>query len=185
MSTTPKHPFTDPPTQGPEPYSEFDAIPAPDVVEKSSDTTWQLWDDVRDRERARYADTAPMTAPGSPSLLDKADPAHPVAPLRPAVATSASGPEKLLEECRRNNRVCPLPAQWQEFDALLRARVQHDPRSSPVAPLSPRDWQGTTALAKRSIFRTVVDWAIDNTLTGEALRYLRALPEEHWHHIGD
>ncbi len=185
LMSTPKHPPTGASANGPDPYSEFDPIPQPEVVEKGTDTTWQLWDEVREREHARYADTQPMTVPGAPSLLSKPGAGQPGTPLRPTVKPGASGSDKLMEECKRNNRVCPLPAQWQAFDALLRSGAPVESRASLAAPLRPQDWKITTSLAKRSIFRTVADWAVANGLTGEALRFLRALPEDQWHHMGD
>lgn len=179
-----------PPPSGPapdraEPFDPFAPIPQPDVVEKSSETTWELWAEVRDKEHARYADTVPMTAPGAASPLTRPGALQPGAPIRPAAGTGATGLHKLLEECKRNNRVCPQPASWQRLDAMLREKARADALATLAKPLSPMDWRDTTSLAKRSIFRSVVDWAAANGLTEDALQFVRALPEDQWHHMGD
>jgi hypothetical protein len=43
----------------------------------------------------------------------------------------------------------------------------------------------TTALAKRLMFRAVIDWAGTHGVVEPALKFVRALPEEQWHHMGD
>jgi len=169
---------------GTEPFDPFAPIPQPDVVEKSSETTWELWNDVRDKEHARYADTVPMTVPGVLSPLARPG-AQPGAPIRPAVGTGATGLGKLLEECKRNNRVCPQPVQWQRLDAMLRLKAHAGALATLASPLSPIDWRTTTSLAKRSIFRSVIDWAAAHALIEDALQFVRALPEDQWHHMSD
>jgi hypothetical protein len=166
-----------------EPFDPFAPIPQPDVVEKSSETTWELWNDVRDKEHTRYADTVPMTVPGAPSPLTR--PGAHGGPLRPAAAAGATGLAKLVEECKRNNRVCPQPVQWQRLDGMLRAKSPANAPATLASPLSPIDWRNTTSLAKRLIFRSVIDWAAANALTEDALQFVRALPEDQWHHMGD
>ncbi|MDF2463504.1 MAG: hypothetical protein K0Q43_1739 [Ramlibacter sp.] len=183
MSTS-KPPTAGHAPDGMEPFDPFAPIPQPDVVEKSSETTWELWAEVRDKEHARYADTVPMTQAGAPSPLTRPG-THPGAPIQPAAVSGATGLDKLLEECKRNNRVCPKPVQWQAFDAMLRARGQAAALVRLAAPLSPIDWRDTTSLAKRLIFRSVIDWAAANALTEDALQFVRALPEDQWHHMGD
>lgn len=79
--------------------------------------------------------------------------------------------------------MCPQPVQWQRFDAMLRAKA--GALATLAAPLSQIDWRTTTSLAKRSIFRSVIDWAAANALTEDSLQFVRALPEDQWHHMGD
>ena len=170
---------------GTEPFDPFAPIPQPDVVEKSSETTWELWNDVRDKEHARYADTVPMTVPGAPSVLKRPGAQPAGTPIRPTAAAGATGLARLVEECKRNNRVCPQPAQWQRLDAMLRTKTPANALATLVSPLSPIDWRTTTSLAKRLIFRSVIDWAAAHALIEDALQFVRALPEDQWHHMGD
>jgi hypothetical protein len=156
------------------PYDHFDPIPQPEVSERNTDTLWQTWHELREQEDKRYANTEPITRAGQ------------VAPVsRPAAPAAASGLEKLIEESRRNNRVCPMPAKWRELDAILRGAAPADAAKSLPPPLPVREWNTTTSLAKRLMFRGVIDWAGRNGLVEQALQFVRALPDEHWHHMGD
>jgi hypothetical protein len=165
------------------PYDALDPIPQPDVVEKSSETTWELWHDVQQKEQARYADTVPLTSPG-PGRGATRPGVNPAAPgLRPAAG--ASGADLLMQEARRNNRVCPQPAQWRQLHDLLCAKAPAAAGARPGPPFAPGEWKITTSLAKRLSFRSLLDWAIANRLVEDALRFVRALPEEQWHHMGE
>lgn len=151
-----------------DPYHEHDPIPQPDVRERSSETAWALWSDVKDKEDERYAPTVQVT-PGA------------IEPPKAAPAAPAGGLDKLVEECRRNNRVCPRPGHWQRLDALLRARV---PGAAAALPSPPRGLDEMSALGQRSAFRPVIDWAAENGVTEDMLQFVRALPEAQWHHLG-
>ena len=166
------------------PYDPYAPMPQPDVAEKDSDTAWQMFQEVKDHETKRFADTAPYTVPGPRSEVPSRDSQSPGSPLRPAASSGTSGIEKLIDETRRNNRVCPQPPKWLELDALLRGSAPKAAGSLPP-PLAQREWNTTTSLAKRLMFRSVVDWAVTNGQVEAALNFVRALPEEQWHHMGD
>jgi hypothetical protein len=179
-----------PPPKGPAPdtlppYDHFDPIPQPEVSERNTDTMWQTWHELREQEDARYAETEPITRAGQLPANSRRDSQPPGAPLRPAPASRASGLDQLVEESRRNNRVCPMPGKWKELDALLRSAAPAGAAESLPPPLPLREWQTTTSLAKRLMFRSVIDWAGRNGLVEPALQFVRALPDEHWHHMGD
>lgn len=181
-SKPPKPPAAADPGRGP--YDAFDPIPQPDVVEKNSETTWELWHEVREKEHGRYADTVPLTSPGPGMGATRPAAGAPVLPGRPA-PQGASGVEQLGQEARRNNRVCPRPAQWQQLHELLRTRAGAAAAAS-LPPLLPaKDWPRTTSLARRLAFRQLLDWAVAQALVEDALLFLRGLPEEDWHHMGD
>ena len=167
------------------PYDPFEPIPQPEVTEKSSETTWELWHEVQSQEQKRYADTVPMTVPGARPATLRRNSQPPGAALRPGTSTASSGLEKLVEESRRNNRVCPLAAKWAELDGLLRGRAPIGSTASLAPPLAAREWTTTTPLAKRLMFRAVIDWAGKHGLVEPALQFVRALPEAQWHHMGD
>jgi len=122
--------------------------------------------------------------PGQRSELSKNTP-PPGAPLRPAASAGTSGIDKLVEETRRNNRVCPKAAKWAELDKILRGIAPSGSAAFLPPPLAEREWKTTTPLAKRLMFRGVVDWAGKNGLVEPALQFVRALPEDQWHHMGD
>ena len=81
--------------------------------------------------------------------------------------------------------MCPKLAQWQALDALLRGGAPAGAADSLAAPLTPRDWQTTTSLAKRLMFRALIDWSAKHGLVEPVLQFVRALPEEQWHRMGD
>lgn len=167
-----------PPTARPkvDPYQQLDPIPQPDVQERSTDTVWALWSEVRENEQKRYADTVQVTVPGARA---------PPMPLRPAAPPPAiTSIDKLLDESKRNNRVCPRPEYWQRLDALLRAKAPAAAGKLPK-PVPPRELQMMTALARRTMFRGVIDWAAANGVTDDMLQFVRALPEAQWHHLGE
>src|SRR3954462_5863032 len=146
-----KPPSASPPPAAPakvDPYQALDPIPQPDVQERSSDTVWALWSEVRENEQKRYADTVPLTVPGAKG---------PAVPLRPAAPPPATNTlDQLLDECKRNNRVCPRPEHWQRLDLLLRAKSAAAAGRLPK-PVPPRELDMMTALARRTMFRGVVD----------------------------
>jgi hypothetical protein len=162
------------------PYHHFDPIPQPEVIEHNTETSWKIWKDLHERDEKRFADTQPMTQPaGLPPAT-----AAPV-PARPIASKGKSGLEKAIEESRRNNRVCPRPAKWQELDALLRTAAPEKAVATLPPPLPPGEWQMTTSLAKRLMFRDVINWAGKHAMVEPLLDFERALPEEQWHHMGD
>ncbi|HEY8050775.1 MAG TPA: hypothetical protein VIE63_16515, partial [Ramlibacter sp.] len=172
------------------PYDAFEPIPQPEVSEKNTDTMWATWHELNEKADKHYADTVPVTKPGEvssvPSMRTNSQPPGAVQ-VRRAPSAGASGLEKLIEESRRNNRVCPMPTKWRELDAMLRGAAP--PPKSPADVLPPMlpatEWKTTTSLAKRLMFRNVIDWAGGHGMVETALQFVRALPEEQWHHMGD
>jgi hypothetical protein len=161
------------------PYHHFDPIPQPEVIEHHGETSWKMWKDLQERDEKRFADTQPMTVPAEL-------PAATAAPAPRAIPSKGkSGLEKAIEESRRNNRVCPRPAKWQELDKLLRTAAPAKAAATLPPPLPPGEWQVTTSLAKRLMFRDVIDWAGKHALVQPLLDFERALPEEQWHHMGE
>lgn len=159
-----------------DPYHALEPIPQPDVQERSTDTVWALWSEVRENEHKRYADTQPMTRPGAKA---------PPMPLRAAAPPPATnGVDKLVDESRRNNRVCPKLEHWQRLDALLRSKAP-DAAAKLPKPVPARDMQVMPALARRTMFRGVIDWASAHGATEDVLQFVRALPEGDWHHLGE
>lgn len=166
------------------PYDALDPIPQPEVIERSSETTWELWNDVRDKEHVRYADTVPLTVPGPGLGATRSGAKESGRPLRSAAA-GASGAELLNQETKRNNRVCPKPAQWRQLHDTLCAKSLPGAAAALAPPFDADQWRGTTSLAKRLSFRQLIDWAIAHALVEDTLRLVRALPEDQWHHMGE
>ncbi|MEO5672634.1 MAG: hypothetical protein ABIR26_18260 [Ramlibacter sp.] len=156
-------------------YLPGDPIPAADAVEKNSDTAWALFEDVAAKEQHRYADTAPMSKPGEVHRM-------------PVVATRTTGTsliEKALGELTRQNRVCPVPAQWGRFfEELVRGKSSDD-IASLAPPMTGNAWTATSSLAKRMTMKDQISWAEANGKTDAAYKFLVRLRESDWFHVGD
>jgi hypothetical protein len=135
-----------------------------------------------------FADTEPGTVPMSfgddTSDLDTVPmPLADVvtaAPFPPAVRQADV--DAVLAELRRDNRVCPQPAQWLEFFGVLVAAAEG--ARLPAPPLVGSAWAATPALAKRMCFLEQVEWAAAQGCLQQAWDFLRGLSEGEWHYMG-
>ena len=198
MKPTPKKPPSKPAGLD-TPYVPGDPIPAPDVVEKSTDTTWALWTQEVATHEARFADTQPpsslMNVSGSeggyaatvPSPLSSkrggSDPTGGGADRVPAKAGVSL--DELITESRRNNRVCPKPDRWQQLFNML---LEGEPGVSgkmPSPPLIGQAWLATPSLSKRMSFRDHLEWAGAHGGLEIAASFIKQLREDEWYHMGE
>lgn len=167
-------------------YLPGDPIPTPETLEGNSDSVWDLWHRTQRAHEAGYAETA--AAPVVPSQA--ADPYAPTAPARlprrevAEVRPPSPKPPTISDamvEVRRNNRVCPKPARWQQLYEMLPNRTA----SRPTPPLVGASWQATASLSKRMCLREHLAWAETHESLPQVLDFLKQLPEEEWHHMGE
>ena len=182
-------------------YLPGDPIPKPDAVEANSDSAWALFNELKGRQEARYAQTAPggLTVPGSlASRVANGDqryaatePArlaqHPAAPAsRPAPKSVAPTVDDAMLEARRNNRVCPLPLQWKLMYELLPARTDANGRREPTPPINTAAaWRSTPSLSKRMCLREQIEWSAANGCLDAVHHFLSSMKEDEWHHMGE
>ncbi len=164
-----------------EPYIRGDVLPVPTAIESNSETAWQMWKEARDQHNAGFADTAPT--PVAPPTVDPR-----YAATEPATLSAAGKPrvkpptvDDAMLEARRNNRVCPIPARWQELYQMLPERKNNQP----PPPLVGASWQGTPSISKRMCLREHLEWAESRGGLEPVLVFLKQLPEGEWHHMGD
>lgn len=173
-----------------EPYLPWDPIPKADAVEKNSDSMWDLWQKTHKAHEAGFAQTAPAPvstraavdtafASTEPAGLGVAPARAPAAPRRPAQKEPTV--HDAMVEARRNNRVCPSPARWQQLYEMLPNRKAN----TPTPPLVGPSWLATPSLSKRMCLREQLDWAEANGALAPVLSFLKQLPEEEWHHMGE
>ncbi|MBI5277450.1 MAG: hypothetical protein HY854_13425 [Burkholderiales bacterium] len=141
-----------------------------EVKELDDDSGWDRWQELAARQDARFAQTVPGALPVRPDTP---------APVMPLVRAKTVAVDEVLLLARKNNRVCPLPDEWQRIYQML-------PDTPPrlVRPLVDRDWAQTSSLAKRMVLRDQIEWAASAGLLGHLRDLLAELPEESWHHMG-
>ena len=165
-----------------DPYAYHDPIPVPHATEHASDTVWQMWEDLKEQQDMRFADTEPVSMPASLQEL-------PHAPVKPAAfqtppATSLTV-ETVMAEARRNARVCPRAEPWLRlYNALPGKDAAHRGKTlSP--PLDAYALAVLPSLPKRLCLREHVEWAAAHGCLAEVHDYLRQLPELDWQHLGE
>ncbi len=143
-----------------------DAERALEVVEKSSDTAWAMFQAINHQQERGFEKTKPASLHTTNTQMK---------------APMAITLDEVLVEVRKNNRVCPLPTVWIRLFAVL----PNKPETLPKVPSTREDWSRTSALQKRSRLREHVEWAASQGVLGQVYEILRALPETKWHHMGE
>lgn len=93
--------------------------------------------------------------------------------------------EEVLTEVQKNNRVCPQPQRWQQLFDMLPNKQRKGAGWKPPLPLILAVWCDTPAMLKMLRLREHVDWAVSHGCLDEVYLFLRELPEDQWHHIGE
>lgn len=173
-----------------DPYVYGDAIPTPDAQEKDTDTAWQLFHELTEKQDARFSPTTPGSGPAPlPDATTTPAPGYETtapATMRNSAADRREAPlgiDELMIEARRNNRVCPRLEDWLKLYALLPGKQEVEGRMQPPPPISPQAWRVTSAMVKRLCLRDHLEWAVSHDAVMPVLMFLRALPEDHWLHM--
>jgi hypothetical protein len=93
--------------------------------------------------------------------------------------------EVVLAEAQKNRRVCPQPQRWQELYEMLPGKRRTDSGWEPPLPLILSGWWATPALAKILCVRSQLEWAEVHGVLAWVYDFLRSLPEDEWHHLGE
>jgi hypothetical protein len=137
-----------------------------EVVEKSSETAWAMFQAIQGQSERGFVQTRPTR------LAAVAE----AKPLQEDVTV-----DDVLVEVRRNNRVCPLPAIWQRLYAYLPNTGPHLAK----VPASPAEWAQVPSLEKRARLRGHIEWAAAQGVLPQVYQALRKLPEKRWYHMGE
>jgi hypothetical protein len=138
----------------------------PEVVEKDSDSCWQMFLALQSQDEAPYAPTQPFDVQALYA-------SQPSAPSRLTV-------NDVMIEARRLNRVAPCEPRWRQLHVLLKAAG----RGEPPPPMSGVEASATPPLVKRIRIRDQVEWAAEHGLLERVLQFFTSLPEDQWVHIG-
>jgi hypothetical protein len=93
--------------------------------------------------------------------------------------------ESLVAYCREDNRVCPLPTQWNRLWEMLPDRKRIGAGWEPPLPLILAAWHDTPAMSKMPRLTEHIEWAAQHGALDSVARFLHELREEDWFHIGD
>jgi len=173
------------------PVAFVNSTPLPDSKELGEHTGWALWEQAVQKTEQQFANTdvmppqqAPVTGSGSyaptePAGLHLRAKAAKPAPVAPRAVTF----EQVSAEARKANRVSPKPRRWAELYGNFSAWAPGKRLPPPV--LGDAAWRQMSALAKRMSFRQHLEWAFEHGCLAELHDFLKALPEEDWHHTDD
>lgn len=143
-----------------------DADRALEVIEKSTETSWAMFQAIQNQQERGFEKTKPASL-----NITRTD-------LKAPMSITF---DEVLVEVRKNNRVCPLPTVWLRLVAVL----PNKPATLPSVPATREDWSRTPALQKRSRLREHLEWASSQGVLSQVYEILRALPESKWHHMGE
>jgi hypothetical protein len=150
-------------------------LPAPDA-EEGGDSAWELWQEASRRLDLAFAPTEPSSL--APASTGSEDPEPAATETRPHLLNAHT----LMVIARRNNRVCPRPPQWSQLYQLLGGERQADLLSPPVQSWL---WPRLSGLQKRLRFREHVEWAERHGRLEQIARFMTALQEDDWVHMGE
>lgn len=88
----------------------------------------------------------------------------------------------LIGFCRENNRVCPMPQNWNALFEMLPNRKRTVLGWEPPLPLILEAWEHTPAPLKTLRLVEHLEWAAAHGALQEISRFLRGLPEPGWLH---
>jgi hypothetical protein len=90
--------------------------------------------------------------------------------------------EVLLAFVQDEDRVCPMPIEWNEFWKSLPGANGTHAAFQATAPFVLSAWWGTANEQKAERLRVQIKWAADSGAIDAADKFLRALPLKAWHH---
>ncbi|HET8746874.1 MAG TPA: hypothetical protein VFM98_14800 [Ramlibacter sp.] len=158
-----------------EPENWVSRLPVPEAHE-GGDSAWDLWHEASKRLDLAFAPTEPSSV--VPVTTEGGCAEELVGPERPHLLSVHT----LMVLARRNNRVCPLPAQWAELYRLLGGDGQPELQAPPLQPWL---WTRLSGLQKRLRFREHVEWAERHGRLELMARFMGGLEEGDWVHMGE
>jgi len=93
--------------------------------------------------------------------------------------------EEVMEYCRANNRICPMPKQWNKLWKMLPGSGRVTSGFRPPSPLILGSWYDATPDMKIERFTEHIQWAVNHHSIVSVVGYLYGLAEEDWLHFGE
>ena len=139
----------------------------PEVMELTSESSWQMFLALQAQDRNACAPTQPCDLHFRVSSAADEDP-------------GGLTVQAVMAEARRLNRVAPCAAEWAKLHDLLRSAG----RGNPPPALTAAEAASTPALVQRIQVRDQVEWAAQRGMLERVFEFLQDLPESRWTHIG-
>jgi hypothetical protein len=86
---------------------------------------------------------------------------------------------------RENGRVCPMPMRWHELWEMLPGRRRVGGSWEPPVPLILGGWRTSASGEKMHRLDEHLRYAAEQGCLEQVDRFLRSLPEDEWHHLGE
>lgn len=93
--------------------------------------------------------------------------------------------DEVLQEARKNGRICPQPLKWHELYKLLLTRVCTEAGSEPPLPLILAAWHETPGMMKMLRLEEHIRWAEKEGVLKEVHDFLKQLKPDDWFCVGD
>jgi len=93
--------------------------------------------------------------------------------------------DDVMDETRKNDRVSPQPARWQELYELLPDKKRLGNGWEPALPLILAAWTDAPHLSKSLRLREHIDWASTHGCLDDVYKFLTDLPENDGYHGSD
>ena len=91
----------------------------------------------------------------------------------------------LQEYVKAEQRVCPMPVRWKELWEMLPGRERRGASWEPPPPLILAEWWSTPSFSKMERLAEHIDYAQAHGVLTDVDRFLRALLEGEWAHLGE
>jgi hypothetical protein len=99
---------------------------------------------------------------------------------------TAESLDSLWTYCTADNRLVPLPTQWNQLYGMLKNTHQMPSGGwEPPLPLILAAWHHSMPIQKQLRFKEHLQWAMAQEQLPEIAAFLRSLQEDQWCHFGE
>ena len=159
-------------------FSTLDRGHVPQPVEDASEAAWREFDECWEALELRLRSDGPPLA--DRQVLPVGAPGASRRGGRPQA--TALQVDDVMRLARANDRVCPIAPAWKKLHLLLGVLLQPRRTDPAPEPIEATAWSQTTDLQKRLRLREQLAWAKHHGGLHVAHEFVRALPEDDWHH---
>ena len=93
--------------------------------------------------------------------------------------------EEVMEYCRANSRICPMPQQWNRLWEMLPGSDRVTSGLRPPSPLILGSWRESSPNMKMRRLAEHIQWAVNHHAIVPVAGHLYGLAEKDWLHFGE